>query len=157
MKESDRYAFAQVVFSGKEQVVLVRPVNDLLVMSMLSYQQEMKPITEFESEAPKAEVPPAELKVAKSLIDTMTDDKFDFTKFRNTYTDKLTALIEAKMSGKEIVAPPQAETPQVVNLMDALQKSLAAAKKQAGAKPPKLEAPSAAASEKAAAKKRKSS
>ena len=158
MKESDRYAFAQVVFSGKEQVVLVRPVNDLLVMSMLSYQQEMKPIAEFESEAPKAEVPPAELKVAKSLIETMTEDNFDFRKYRNTYTDKLTALIEAKMSGKEIVAPPQAETPQVVNLMDALQKSLAAAKKQAsGSKPPKLEAPSAAPAEKAAAKKRKSS
>jgi DNA end-binding protein Ku len=97
MVETDKYAFAQVVFSGKEQVVLVRPMNNLLVMSMLSYEQEMKGLAEFEGEAPKAEVAPAEVGIAKTLIATMTPDEFDYSQYRNGYTHKLTALIEAKM------------------------------------------------------------
>lgn len=159
MAESGRYAFAQVVFSGKEQLVLVRPVGDLLVMSMLAYQQEMKDLAEFESEAPKVEVPPAEVKMAKSLIEAMSQDELDYPAYRNTYTDKLVALIEAKMAGKEVVSPPAAEVPQVTNLMEALQQSIAQAKKAAGgaAKPPKLTAPSAdpAAAAAAAAKQAK--
>ena len=168
MVETGRYAFAQVVFSGKEQVVLVRPMGHLLVMSMLAYEQEMKSTSEFEPEAPQIDVPKAEVAMAKSLIDLMSPadaGAFDYAAYRNTYTDKLTQLIEAKMQGKEIVAPPAAEVPQVANLMEALQQSLAAAKKTtaAGAKPPKLNAPSVTAAAAAAAagakqaKKRKSS
>jgi DNA end-binding protein Ku len=160
MQETGRYGFAQVVFSGKEQVVLLRPMGDLLVMSMLAYEQEMKPTTEFEAEAPKVEVPTKEVAMAKSLIDTMSPaaGEFNFADFRNTYTDKLTKLIEAKMAGEEVVAPPASEVAPVANLMEALQKSLDAAKKSASAgKPPKLNAPSAAEPAAKAAKKRKSS
>jgi DNA end-binding protein Ku len=160
MVETEKYAFAQVVFSGKEQVVLVRPMGNLLVMSMVSFEQEMKPMAEFEGEAPKMEVAPAEVGIAKSLIEAMTPEQFDFSQYRNGYTDKLSSLIEAKLQGKEIVAAPQEESPQVINLMEALQKSLTAAKKAAGSKPPKLNAPSAAKSAVAAgagARKRKTS
>lgn len=158
MVETGKYAFAQVVFSGKEQVVIVRPMGNLLAMSMLSYQQEMKDVAEFEGEAPKVEVPAAEIGVAKSLIEMMTQEDFDFSKYRNGYTDKLTQLIEAKMAGKEVVAPPSGEVPQVINLMEALQKSLAAAKQSsAGGKPPKLTAPSAPAAKSATGRKKKSS
>jgi DNA end-binding protein Ku len=89
----------------------------------------------------------------------MSQDSLDFEKYRNTYTDKLTALIEAKLAGKEVVTPPQAEVPQVTNLMEALQQSIAQAKKAAsGAKPPKLTAPSAEPAAAARqAKKRKTS
>jgi DNA end-binding protein Ku len=156
MQETDKYAFAQVVFSGKEQVVLVRPMNNLLVMSMLAYEQEMKPMAEFEHEAPKVEVAPAEVGIAKTLIETMTPEQFDFSQYRNGYTDKLTALIEAKMNGKEVVAAPQEEAPVVINLMEALQKSLTAAKNKAAAsKPPKLTAQSVGANGAAAAKAKK--
>lgn len=160
MKETGRYAFAQVVFSGKEQVVLVRPMGDVLVMSMLAFEQEMKDFTEFEGEAPKVEVPAAEVGMAKSLIEMMSQspDDFDYAKYRNTYTDKLKNLIEAKLEGKEVVAPPAADVPQVTNLMEALQRSLAEAQQKAnGKKPPKLNAPSAAGGKAAVAKKRKSS
>jgi DNA end-binding protein Ku len=165
MAESGRVAFAQVVFSGKEQVVVVRPAGNLLVMSMLSFAQEMKDLGEFEAGAPEVELPPAEVAMAKSLIDAMAAnrDAFDFSAYRNTYTDKLTKLIEAKMAGQEVVSPPAgADVPAVANLMDALQKSLDAAKKAAApaTKPPKQTAPSATAPAAAAAKpakKRKTS
>jgi DNA end-binding protein Ku len=162
MVETEKYAFAQVVMSGKEQLVLLRPAdNGVLIMSGLAYESEVKGMAEFEGEAPKAEVLPAEMGIAKSLIEAMSPEEFDFSQYRNTYTDKLTALIEAKMAGKEVVAAPQEESPQVVNLMEALQKSLTAAKKaSAGSKPPKLNAPSASPAAVAAGakgRKRKSS
>jgi DNA end-binding protein Ku len=163
MAEEDRYAFAQVVFSGREQIVVVRPVGNLLMMSMLTYANEMKSPSEFQDEAPKVEVSPEELKLAKTLTDALSVDEFDFSEYRDQYTEKLTKLIESKVAGKEIVAPPAEEPPQIINLMEALQKSLAAAKKAqkpaaAGGKPPKLAAPGTAA--KAAqqqARKRKTS
>jgi len=159
MVETEKYAFAQVVMNRKEQVVLLRPTHSqVLVMSMLSYEAELKGMAEFEGDAPKAEVLPAEMGIAKSLIEAMTPDAFDFSQYRNTYTDKLTALIEAKMQGKEVVAAPQQEAPQVINLMEALQKSLTAAKKATGSKPAKLTAPSvSAAAASAKARKRKTS
>jgi DNA end-binding protein Ku len=89
---------------------------------------------------------------------SQSPDEFDYPKYRNTYTDKLKDLIEAKLEGKEVVAPPAAEVPQVTNLMEALQRSLAEAQQKAnGKKPPKLNAPSAAGGKAAVAKKRKSS
>jgi DNA end-binding protein Ku len=137
-------------------------MGDVLVMSMLSYEQEMKDKSEFEPEVPAVDVPKAEVAMARSLVEMMSveADDLNFGSYRNTYTDKLLQLIEAKMQGKEIVAPPAAEIPQVANLMEALQKSVAAAakdKKQAAkAKPPVLNAPSAAGAAKRV-KKRKSS
>ena len=159
MQETEKYAFAQVVMQGKEQIVLLRPTEiHLLVMSMLSYEHEVKGMTEFEGDAPKAEVAPAEMGIAKSLIEAMSPEEFDFSQYRNSYTDKLTALIEAKMQGKDVVAAPQEDAPQVINLMEALQKSLTAAKKASGAKPAKLTAPSTSpAAASAKGRKRKSS
>src|SRR5258706_13064500 len=55
MVETGRYAFAQVVFSGKEQVVLVRPMKDLLMMPMLAFDQEMKAQTDVERKTPRVE------------------------------------------------------------------------------------------------------
>jgi DNA end-binding protein Ku len=84
------------------------------------------------------------LKLAKTLISTATAKKFDFAKYKDVYTEKLTRLIEAKVAGEEIVAAPIHEHPHVINLMDALRQSLADAKKaepgkraSAAGKPPR--------------------
>jgi DNA end-binding protein Ku len=121
-------------------------------MTLLSYDAEVRKPDEFDAEAPKVEVSPDELKLARTLIDTLAVDDFDFSEFKDTYNDKLRELIEMKIKGQEVVAPPAEEAPQVINLMEALQKSVAEAKK--AAKPPKLAAPSTAAKA-AATRKRK--
>jgi len=156
LKDSNKFAFAQVVFSGKEQIVVLRPVNNLIVMSMLSYGAEVKAISEFEPEAPKVDLSQEELKLAKTLTDTMAVDDFDISEYKDKYAENLTKLIEAKVSGKQIVAPPTEDTPQVINLMEALQKSLDEAKKtMKPSKPAKQVAPSSGEKAVAAAKRKK--
>jgi DNA end-binding protein Ku len=161
MTETNRVGFAQVVMQGKEKIMLVRPVDSLLAMFELMYEQELKDPADFKDEVPKVEIAPEEVKLAKTLTEAMAVRDFDISEYKDTYTDRLTALIEAKVQGKEIVAPPADEAPRVINLMEALQRSVEATKSKAaaaGAKPGKLTAPSGAdRRETAGGRKRKTS
>jgi DNA end-binding protein Ku len=157
MKETGLDAFAQVTFGGRQHAVIVRAAGKLLTMSTLAYEQEMKPVEEFTAAAPRVDVPRDELAATKELIEAMAQEPgdFDFAAYRDTYADKLRAVIDAKLKGKEVVAPPASEVPAVTNLMEALQRSLAQAGKRA--KPAKLNAPSKPAASAAKVKRRKSS
>jgi DNA end-binding protein Ku len=166
--EEKRVAVAQVVMHGKERVVMLRPVGKLLMMTMLSYETQVNKPENFEGEVPEQDVAGPEMDLVKTLIKASTASDFDFGKYKDVYTEKLTQLIEAKVQGKEIVAPPQQEEAQVINLMDALKKSLemqgapapaaaaAASPEPASEKPPKKMAKSAP-KKPAAEKKRKTS
>jgi DNA end-binding protein Ku len=146
MIEENRYAVAQIVLHGREQVVLLRPVEGLLAMSILSYEHQITKPSTFEEEAPKVEAAAEEAKLAKTLIAASTAEHFDFSKYKDRYTENLTKLIEAKVAGQEVVAPPVHEQAQVINLMDALRQSVAKMQKPEAAKaagrPPKKMAPS---------------
>ncbi|MDP9017280.1 MAG: Ku protein, partial [Candidatus Eremiobacteraeota bacterium] len=80
---------------------------------------------------PKEEkMPPAEMKMAKMLIDTMAVEKFEPENFKNKYHEELMAMIEARAAGKELPkAKKSAPRATVVNLMDVLQQSLDETKK----------------------------
>lgn len=156
MVEQKRYAVGLVVLHNREQVVLLRPVDDLLAMSVLNYDATVTKPSAFADEAPKnEEAQPEELKLAKDLIARTTSKKFDIAKYKDDYTEKLSQLIEAKVAGKEIVAQPSHEPAQVINLMDALRGSLAKAEGKES-KPPKKMAPSRS-KQAPPARKRKSS
>jgi DNA end-binding protein Ku len=126
-------------------------------MTQLSYDHEIaKPVT-FEEELTKPAFEPEELKLAKTLIESSTSKKLDYAQYKDVYTEKLTQLIEAKVAGKEIVAPPAHEQAQIINLMDALRRSVAKVQKSAptaAAKPPKKMAASIRKPERAARKKK---
>ena len=160
MEEQQRYAIGQAVFSGKEQLVLVRPLEGLLTMSMLSYESQIRAPSVFHEEFEQQQVTKEELRLAETLISASTAEDFDLSKYEDLYTARLTQLIEAKVEGREIVAPPAEEETTVINLMDALRKSVAQAKGSNKAtkkaeSPPKKMAPSRR--KKAAAARRKSS
>ena len=160
MTESGRVGFAHVVMNGKEKLMLIQPVERLLAMSELAYDQELKKPADFGDEVTTVEVTPDEVKLAKTLTEAMAEDEFDISVYKDTYADNLAALIEAKINGKQVVAPPAEAPPQVINLMEALQRSVEATKKSAaaaGAKPPKLTAPGTASKKEAGARKRKTS
>ena len=152
MVDEKRYGVATVVFHGRDQLVLVRPYDGLLTMEVLSYENQVTKPSAFEEEAPKTEIHPEELKLAKTLITSSTAKKFDLSAYKDHYTEKLTQLVEAKISGKEIVAPPAHEGPHVINLMEALKKSVAQTKKEA--KPPRVMEPSVPKRERAARKRK---
>src|SRR5262245_34109376 len=139
MVDEDRCAIAQVVMHGKEQVVMLRPIGKLLAMSMLDFESRIVKPDNFEGEVPEQDASGPELDLVKTLIKSSTEKKLDFSKYKDTYTVKLTELIEAKIQGKEIITPPAQEEAHVINLMDALKKSLEmqGAAPAAAGKPPR--------------------
>src|SRR5262249_14853089 len=104
MAERNRYAIAQMIFSGREQVVMIRAMDGMLTMTMLNYEDQIKKPSEFEDEVPEVSVSPKELELAESLIDASTSHKFDFGHYEDEYTKKLAKLLEAKSAGKAVVA-----------------------------------------------------
>jgi DNA end-binding protein Ku len=158
MEDQDLMAFAQVVVGGKEQLILLRPISNVLVGSYLNFSSEVKPMSEFSDQSPRVEVAPDELKMAKMLTDAMKVADFDLAQYKDDYAEKLTQLVQAKVEGREVVTPPAEEAPHLVNLMEALKKSVDQAKRQtaAGGRPPKISVPSVG-TEARSPRKRKSS
>ena len=136
-------------------MVLVRPVDGLLQMAMLKYDSQVRKPSALEDEVQPQKVSSQEVKLAQMLIDASTAEEFDISQYEDLYTKRLTELIEAKVKGEEVVAPPDEEEAPVINLMDALKQSLGRAKPAAAGKGrAKKMAPSKRA---AAPRKRKSS
>jgi len=128
MAEEDLVAISRMVLRGREELVLLRPVDKLLAATMVSYAQDVRGPEVFEDELVETEAEEDEVALTRTLIAARRIEDFDLSRYRDTYDEKLHALIEAKVQGKEIVAAPSApEEPRVINLMDALKKSLAEA------------------------------
>src|SRR4030095_4631311 len=114
----------KVALYGREYLVKVEPRERGLIMYTLRHANEirsMKAIDEL-ADVPEA-VKPDEMKLAAQVIGTFEGD-LDFEAYRDEYQEGLREIIDAKISGREIVAPEVEAPPKVVNLMDALRKSL---------------------------------
>lgn len=153
MEERGLVALGWVVLSGREQLVLLRPRDELLVMSVLHVAKKIKPMEDFSSELGDAALTDDELSLTRTLIDASVIDDFDYGDYKDRYNEQLGELIQLKVDGKEIVEAPDLEEPKILNLMDALKKSVAAAQSSAAPKPA---AKKPAAKKKAAAKKKTS-
>ena len=140
MLDAGIHGVGQVVLSSREQLVLVRPVGKLLAMTALAYDTEVKKPESFEDELVESSMVPQELDLTKQLMTAFLKDDFDLAAYKDVYTEKLTELIEAKVQGRELVAPAHGEEPHVINLMEALKASVAQA--QGSAAPEEAAAPS---------------
>ncbi len=127
MKDGGVVAMAQVVISGREQLVMVRPQEDMLVMSVLHYPRKIKAIDGFREELAEEKLTKEELNLTKTLIDASVLADFDFQAYKDAYVENLSKLIQLKIDGEEIVQAPDLEEPKILNLMDALKKSVAEA------------------------------
>jgi DNA end-binding protein Ku len=151
MVDQNLWATAQVVMHGKEQLVLVRPMDKLLGMTTLHYQTQIKAPSSFNDELGSTDISSEEMKLVNMLVSATADKPFDHAQYKDVYTERLTKLIETKIEGKELVAAPSEEPTHVINLMDALKQSVAklttvkapaAARKTKSAMPEKKLAPS---------------
>jgi DNA end-binding protein Ku len=123
LRESKRCALGRWAARGKQYIVMIRPVDDGLVMQQLLYAGEVRSIKDLE--IPKTEVKDAELKLAKQLIEAQASDKFDPSAYTDTVAARIEAAVQKKVEGQEIT---MAEAPeggaQVIDLMEALRASL---------------------------------
>ena len=133
LKESKRCALGRYAARGKQYIVMIRAVNEGLVMQQLLYADEVRSIKEIE--IPHTEVRPAELKLAQQLIAAQASDKFDPTQYRDDVRDRVEKAVQGKVQGQEIVMNDEPEVgAQVIDLMEALRASLDR-KPKAAAKP----------------------
>src|SRR5215210_3021517 len=148
----------KVALYGREYLVAVRPQKKGLVMYTLHHEAEIRSIDQIEElNSVPTQVKPEEMKLAKQVIATF-DAELNLKDYKDDYQEGLRQIIEAKVAGQEIVAPEAEEPPKVVDLMEALRRSLDAVssdkKKPAKAKLVEAE-PAAAAKSKVRSQKSK--
>ena len=136
MEKDGLAAVASAILTGREQMVLVRPVEGLLAMSVLQYAEKVRQPSEFEEDVQETKITAAERALTKTLVDASTLAEFDFSEYRDHYVDELRQLIDLKIEGQEVVAVPDVDEPKVINLMEALKASVEGAKRAAAQRTP---------------------
>jgi len=127
MQQNGVCAIAQVVMAGREQLVLLRPHGKLLVMTGLHYPARVRKAKDFEGDVEDIKFKPEEVALTNTLITASKLAAFDLDSYQDQYVTKLKKLIALKIDGKEVVQAPDHEEPKILNLMDALKKSVAEA------------------------------
>jgi DNA end-binding protein Ku len=123
LKESKRCAIGRYAARGKQYIVMIRAVEEGLVMQQLLYADEVRSIKEVE--IPHTDVKPAELKLAQQLIDAQSTDKFDPSQYKDDVRERVEKAVQGKVQGEEIVmSEPKEAGAQVIDLMEALRASL---------------------------------
>lgn len=153
LKETKRAAIGQYAARGQQHLVLVRPLNGVLVMEQLHYNTELRSADEVP--IGEGDVKPAELNLAKQLIEQASVDEFHPERYKDLVQGRVMEAIQQKVEGQEIVAEPQAETgAKIIDLMEALKASLGKSKSgKAAAKDEDEEAEEKPAKKKATRKK----
>jgi len=133
MLDDELHGVGTVVLSNRERLVLLRPIENLIAMTVLQHESQVKKPDLFRDEVVDIGQPSKqELKLTKQLLEALIQPDFDLAAYKDTYVEKLSELIEAKVEGKELVSPQATREPQIINLMDALKESVKRAKPGSG-------------------------
>jgi len=123
MEKTGRAAVAKWATRGKQYLVMLRPMDEGIVMQQLRYADEIRSLGEIP--IGDAEVSDSELELAVQLIEQIASDGFDASRYEDEVKKRLEEAVEAKVEGQEITAAPEEEPrAKVIDLMDALKKSL---------------------------------
>src|SRR5438128_4735927 len=124
MNETGMAAIGKFVLWGKENLCLIRPHGDTLALETLFFAEDVRSRAEIEDAVAETEVKKSELELAKQVIESLVGE-FDPAEFENEYRRDLRAMLEAKLAGQEVARPEPVPEAPVVDLMDALKKSVA--------------------------------
>ena len=147
MKKAKVAGLAQYAARGKAYLVMIRPMEDGLVMQQLRYADEVKPFSEVG--VPEAKVKPEELNLALQLMEQNMKKDFHPERYEDTVKKRMQEIIDQKVEGEEVTFAPKAHPKaQVIDLMEALKASLgegeeepAVRGKSAGARKPAKASP----------------
>jgi DNA end-binding protein Ku len=150
MKEDDRVGIAKVSFRDKEHIAALRFKDDAFVLETMFWPDEIRE-ADFGGVDVDQDVRDNELTMARQLIDSLTSE-WNPDEFSDAYRDALLQIVEAKLNGQEIEVVEAEPAAKVVDLMEALKASVAAAKKDAEPAPKKAAAKKRSAKKPAAKK-----
>src|SRR5207249_339331 len=132
IKSSGKVGLVRVVLSAREHICQLRVQDRGFVMTTLHYSAELKEPQPYFADIADTKINKNQLKLAQQLVKSDTAP-LDMSQFSDRYQDALRAMIEAKIEGTEPVESPEPEPGQIINLMDALKRSVS---QSAGKKPP---------------------
>jgi DNA end-binding protein Ku len=128
IKKEGMVALGKVVFTSREHVMSLEPRGKGLLGMTLRYPYEVRDEAQYFDDIPGEKIPKDMLELASHIVETKTGH-FEPQKFEDQYETALKELIEKKLSGKPIEAPERREPARVINLMDALRRSVEAENK----------------------------
>jgi DNA end-binding protein Ku len=123
MAETGRIGVGTIVLRQRERLAALEPIGDALVLTTMRFAHEIRSPKELDIPGTRQDYSEKEMKLAQQLMEALSDE-WNPKEFRDTYTDVLRELIEAKVEGREIVTPGMPKRPRVANLMKALEQSL---------------------------------
>jgi DNA end-binding protein Ku len=128
LKKTGYVGVAKISMHNREHIVILRPGKNGVLLHTMYFSHEIRQVDEFRTDL--SLVREKELALATNLIEALSGE-FEPEKYKDNYRENLLKMIEAKKEGKEVVATPEPQTAKVVDILEALKASLAAAKKPA--------------------------
>lgn len=123
MEKAGYAAIARVTTHQREYTVVIRPKDNGLTLHTMYYPNEIREVAEY-GQTDAIEVREQEVKLAEQLVLSLAAE-FEPAKYRDEYQDRLRAIIDAKLAGREVAEAPRPHLAPVIDLMEALKKSLA--------------------------------
>ncbi|HZF47016.1 MAG TPA: Ku protein [Polyangiaceae bacterium] len=123
MKRTGKVALGRFGRSGKQHLVALRPYRDALVLQQLYYADEVHSIDDVNFPRNVA-FRPVEEELADKLVEQLSTDKFEPEKYHDEYRDRVETAVEQKVSGQEISIAPEQPAAQIIDLFEALKRSL---------------------------------
>jgi DNA end-binding protein Ku len=123
LKETDRVAIAKVTLRQKEQLCSLRIYNSTIALETMFYDDEVRSTRDLSVPGEDVTVSDRELQMAKSIVDMLTSEDFDFGQYKDNYREALLEIISRKAEGQIIEAPAPAEA-KITDLTEALRASV---------------------------------
>jgi DNA end-binding protein Ku len=123
MKKEDMVGLARVVLNRRERIVMIEPRGKGLLVTTLHYKNEVRNADVYFEDIPDIKISDDMLDLAVHIVETKAAH-FDPAKFEDRYEEALAALVQSKRAGQTITPKPMAQPSNVVNLMDALRRSV---------------------------------
>jgi DNA end-binding protein Ku len=123
LEDTGRVGIAQVTMHQREYTVFIRPRNHGITVHTMYFQNEIHEVRGYGEKPKNLQIKPQEIKLAEQLIETLSED-FNPAKYHDTFQERLRALVESKQKGEPFTERPASRQAQVIDMMDALKKSL---------------------------------
>src|SRR4029077_20012250 len=134
LEDSDRVGIAKVTMHQREYTVFIRPRSHGLTVHTMYFVNEIRKVEGYGKITQDVKGRPQEVKLAEQLIESLSED-FKPQQYHDTYQENLKALIEAKREGKTIVEEAAPKRAPVIDMMEALKRSLQASEAEKKKKP----------------------
>ena len=130
LEDTGTAAVAKIALRDREHLCALQPLASQLVMNTLHWPHEIRPAKGLDGDVM---IHRRELQMAKSLVESLVEESFDPTRYRDNFHAALMQVVNAKIEGAKVVPAPKVATSGVMSLMDALKASVEVAKKQRAA------------------------